>query len=260
MSGVRTDVNLRFYTNKNKSVILWVMLKKQKVGTEHDKSIATYFNEVANCKPLSKEEEYELWKKYKDGGDVKARDKLISSNLKFVASIAKQYQGRGLSYADLIAEGNIGLIKGLDKFDGERGFKVISYSVWWIRQTILEALAKRNASDDEDLPLDYEKPIMCDDDDYDTEEVNDNFVNNGFEESSDSERAEAIKFLMEYLNQRERNIITKYYGLDGAKPKTLEEIGMEYGLTKERIRQIKNTSFKKMRSVALATGMTANVF
>ena len=71
---------------------------------------------------------------------------------------------------------------------------------------------------------------------------------------------EAIKYLMEYLNQREKNIITKYYGLDGNKPKTLEEIGMEYGLTKERIRQIKNTSFKKMRSVALATGMTANVF
>ena len=73
---------------------------------------------------------------------MKARDKLISANLKFVASIAKQYQGRGLSYADLIAEGNIGLIKALDKFDGEKGFKVISYSVWWIRQTILEALER----------------------------------------------------------------------------------------------------------------------
>ena len=235
------------------------MLKKQKVGTEHDKSVTTYFSEVANCKPLSKEEEYELWRKYKYEGDMKARDRLISSNLKFVASIAKQYQGRGLSYADLIAEGNIGLIKALDKFDGERGYKIISYSVWWIRQTILEALAKRNASEDEDLPLDYEKPITTDDD-YETEVANDNITSYGFEENNELERAEAIRFLMEYLNQREKNIITKYYGLDGAKPKTLEEIGMEYGLTKERIRQIKNTSFKKMRSVALATGMTANVF
>ena len=236
------------------------MLKKQKVGTEHDKSVTTYFDEVASYKPLSHEEEYELWKKYKYEGDLKARDKLISCNLKFVASIAKQYQGRGLSYADLIAEGNIGLIKALDKFDGERGFKIISYSVWWIRQTILEALAKRNASDDEDLPFDYEKPLVTDDEDYQIEMTDDNYINDDSGENKEMAQAEAIRFLMDYLNQRERNIITKYYGLDGNKPKTLEEIGMEYGLTKERIRQIKNTSFKKMRSVALATGMTANVF
>ena len=236
------------------------MLKKQKIGTEHDKSVSTYFSEVASYKPLSKDEELELWRKYKYNGDIGARDKLISSNLKFVASIAKQYQGRGLSYADLIAEGNIGLIKALDKFDGERGYKIISYSVWWIKQTILEALAKRNASDDEDLPYDYEKPLVTDDDDYKTEMNDDTFLNDDHEGNKEMEQTEAIKFLMDYLNQREKNIITKYYGLDGNKPKTLEEIGMEYGLTKERIRQIKNTSFKKMRSVALATGMTANVF
>lgn len=238
------------------------MLKKQKVGTEHDKSVSTYFNEVAGYKPLSHDEEYELWKKYKYEGDIKARDKLISSNLKFVASIAKQYQGRGLSYADLIAEGNVGLIKALDKFDGERGYKVISYSVWWIRQTILEALSKRNASDNEDLPLDYEKPVSVNiEDDMEPQDFESGpYLNDETEKNQDFEREQTIRFLMDYLNQRERNIITKYYGLDGNKPKTLEEIGLEYGLTKERIRQIKNTSFKKMRSVALATGMTANVF
>ncbi len=236
------------------------MLKKQKVGTEHDKSVTTYFNEVANCMPLSREEEYELWKKYKYDGDMGARDKLISANLKFVASIAKQYQGRGLSYADLIAEGNIGLMKALDKFDGDRGYKVISYSVWWIKQSILEALAKRNTSDAEDLPCDYEKQYVAEDDDYQTDNEDDSYISEDFGEGDEVERTKAINFLMDYLNQRERNIITKYYGLDGNKPKTLEEIGMEYGLTKERIRQIKNMSFKKMRSVALATGMTANVF
>lgn len=236
------------------------MLKKQKVGTEHDKSVTTYFNEVANCKPLSREEEYELWKKYKYDGDMGARDKLISANLKFVASIAKQYQGRGLSYADLIAEGNIGLMKALDKFDGDRGYKVISYSVWWIKQSILEALAKRNTSDAEDLPCDYEKQYAAEDDDYQIDNEGDSYISEDFGEGDEVERTKAINFLMDYLNQRERNIITKYYGLDGNKPKTLEEIGMEYGLTKERIRQIKNMSFKKMRSVALATGMTANVF
>ena len=236
------------------------MLKKQKIGTEHDKSVSTYFNEVANYKPLSREEEFELWRKYKYDGDMAARDKLISSNLKFVASIAKQYQGRGLSYADLIAEGNIGLMKALDKFDGERGYKVISYSVWWIRQTILEALAKRNVTDGEDLPSDYEKQDTMDEEYLDPEMLGGEFVCELSAADKERERDEAIKFLMEYLNQREKNIITKYFGLDGNKPKTLEEIGMEYGLTKERIRQIKNTSFKKMRSVALATGMTANVF
>jgi RNA polymerase primary sigma factor len=236
------------------------MLKRQKIGTEHDKSVSAYFNEVAGYKPLSRDEELDLWRRYKYDGDLAARDRLVSSNLKFVASIAKQYQGRGLSYADLIAEGNIGLMKALDKFDGERGYKVISYSVWWIRQTILEALGKRNTSDAEDLPCDHEKPPVSDDDDYRSGMGDDNLLNEGLEGNVEMERAEAIRFLMDYLNQRERNIITEYYGLDWNKPKTLEEIGVEYGLTKERIRQIKNTSFKKMRSVALATGMTANVF
>lgn len=236
------------------------MLKKQKVGTEHDKSVTSYFNEVAKYKPLSRDEELELWRDYKYNGNTSARDKLISANLKFVASIAKQYQGRGLSYADLIAEGNIGLIKALDKFDGERGFKIISYSVWWIKQTILEALAKRNVTDSEDLPNDYEKEAISDDVTFNDEQTDESFISDSNGEPNKAEQTEAIKFLMEYLNQREKNIITKYYGLDGNKPKTLEEIGMEYGLTKERIRQIKNTSFKKMRSVALATGMTANAF
>ena len=235
------------------------MLKKQKVSAERDKSVSTYFDEVANFKPLSKEEELALWRKYKYEGDEKAKNKLISANLKFVASVAKQYQGRGLSYADLIAEGNIGLLKAIDKFDGERGYKIISYSVWWIKQSILEALEKRNASNDEDLTCDYEKQLDTEDDDYQIE-LNDDYVFDQSQENKEREQQAAINFLMEYLNQREKNIITKYYGLDGNKPKTLEEIGMEYGLTKERIRQIKNLSFKKMRSVALATGMTCNVF
>ena len=218
------------------------MLKKQKVGLEYDKSVTSYFNDVADFKPLTKDEEYELWSRYKYDGDIDARNRLVAANLKFVASIAKQYQGRGLSYADLIAEGNVGLIKALDKFDGERGFKVISYSVWWIRQ------------------MDYEKQMPNDDYSPQDDIAPDNFINDGLDGSREKERSEAIQFLMDYLNQREKNIITKYYGLDGNKPKTLEEIGMEYGLTKERIRQIKNTSFKKMRSVALATGMTENIF
>ena len=236
------------------------MLKKQKIAVEHDKSIGIYFEDVANFQALSREEELELWRDFKYNGNKDAKNKLITANLKFVANIAKQYQGRGLSYADLIAEGNMGLIRALDKFDGERGYKIISYAVWWIRQAILEALEKRNSSDDEDLPLDYEKPLTSDEDEYNPELNDDNYISDSYDLNAEREREAAIKFLMDYLNKRERNIITKYYGLDGNKPKTLEEIGMEYGLTKERIHQIKNQSFKKMRSVALATGMTYNVF
>ena len=237
------------------------MLKKQKVGTERDKSVTKYFNELVKCQPLTKEEEFDLWHRYKYENDIEARNKLVSANLKFVANVAKQYQGRGLSYGDLIAEGNLGLIKALDKFDGNKGYKIISYSVWWIRQTIMEALAKRNSSADEDLPCDYEKQTPIEDDtESDINYENEELLDYDFERVTETERTEAINFLMDYLNQRERNIITKYYGLDGNKPKTLEEIGVEYGLTKERIRQIKNLSFKKMRSVALATGMTATMF
>lgn len=234
------------------------MLKRQKVSTEHDKSVTAYFEDVSSFKALSREEELELWRKYKYEGDMNAKNKLVAANLKFVASVAKQYQGRGLSYADLIAEGNIGLLKAIEKFDGERGYKLISYSVWWIKQSILEALEKRNTSNDEDLPCDYEKQLDTEDDDYQIE-LNDDYVIDQSQENKEQEQTAAINFLMEYLNKRERNIITKYYGLDGNKPKTLEEIGMEYGLTKERIRQIKNLSFKKMRSVALATGMTCTM-
>ena len=236
------------------------MLKRQKVGLEYDDSVNIYFKEVADNQPLSREEEYDLWRRYKDEGDIEARNRLVSANLKFVANVAKQYMGRGLSYADLIAEGNIGLMKAIDKFDGERGFKLISYSVWWIKQTILEALAKRNASEDEDLPTDHEKQVEFDEEDSKSALGDDTYANDEYDLNEEKERSEAIKMLMDYLNQRERNIITKYYGLNGEKPKTLEEIGLEYGLTKERIRQIKNTSFKKMRSIALATGMTSNLF
>ena len=235
------------------------MLKRQKVGLEYDKSVNLYFKDVASTSPLTRDEELELWRDYKYNGNVASRDRLVVANLRFVANVARQYQGRGLSYSDLIAEGNLGLLRAIDKFDGERGYKVISYAVWWIKQSILEALEKRNASNDEDLPLDYEKPLDTDNDDYSIKINDDNYINDGSDANTEKEREAAINFLMDYLNKRERNIITKYYGLDGNKPKTLEEIGFEYGLTKERIRQIKNQSFKKMRSVALATGMTYNI-
>lgn len=226
-------------------------MKRNKNIIEYDTNIEKYFNDIGEYKPLKREEEYDLWLKYKNEDDIEARNKLISANLKFVANIAKNYQGRGLSYSDLIAEGNLGLIKGLDNFDGDRGFKIISYCVWWIKQTITEAIEKRNVMDADDLPLYNEKEILDDD----TIEQETNYHNDiGFETSNFEEQdiKQKIGSLMNFLSEKERNIITEYYGLDGTKPKTLEQIGEEFGVSKERIRQINENSFKKMRSAALS--------
>lgn len=229
------------------------MLKKKKVSNEFDKSALTYFKEIGKYSPLSQQEEYDLWHKYKFENDIDARNKLVSSNLRFVASVAKNYQGRGLSYSDLIAEGNMGLLKAIDKFDGDKGYKAISYSVWWIRQTILEALQKRNCTDSEDLPNDN---INADDEGDSLNEKIENSKNFFIADDNtidDKEKKEVIDKLMRLLTDRERQVIIEYYGLDGNEPMTLEEIGKELGLTKERVRQINEKSLKKLRYEALLT-------
>ena len=142
------------------------MIKKKKFINDFDLSSQIYFKEISQYKSLSLDEEISLWKQYKYNNDIKARDKIIKSNLKFVASVAKKYQGRGLSYSDLIAEGNYGLLRAIDKFDYKKGYKTISYSVWWIKQAILEALKERNHLDSDELPNDFEKQHMEDDEIY----------------------------------------------------------------------------------------------
>ena len=232
-------------------------MKRNKNIVEYDTNIEKYFNDISEYKPLSREEEYELWLKYKYKNDIEARNKLVSANLKFVANIAKNYQGRGLSYSDLIAEGNIGLIKGLDNFDGEKGYKIISYCVWWIKQTIKEAIEKRNSMDTEDLPTFNEK------DEFDDEVLESENYNDIPYETNDVDELDVkqkIGSLMNFLSEKERNIITEYYGLDGSKPKTLDEIGKEFGISKERIRQINENSFKKMRSAALSFNMSETIY
>lgn len=226
-------------------------MKRNKNVIDYDKSALLYFNEITKSQPLERDEEYELWKKYKEENDIEARNKLVSCNLKFVASIAKHYQGMGLSYNELISEGNCGLIRAIDKFDGNKGFKLISYSVWWIRQAIVEAIKKKNVMDADDLPI---NDVEIEDDykDDSTVVVNNDFL---FDEEAKQDKADEEKkvvgYLMNFLSDKEKNILTKYYGLDGSKPKTLEEIGKELGISKERVRQINAKSFIKMRSAAL---------
>ena len=160
--------------------------------------------------------------------------------------MARCYEGKGLSYSDLIAEGNIGLIKSIERFDETKGNKLISYSVWWIKQTILEALNKRNGISGDDFPNNEQQ-----------EEENDDLIqpqknseDGLFIEESDSfknENSETLSMILQSLNEREKTIIAHYYGLGGMKQKTYEEIGKMLSLTKERVRQIEESDLLNMR-------------
>jgi RNA polymerase primary sigma factor len=142
------------------------MIRKKKEVNNFERSSLQYCKEISEFKPLSKEEELELFKDYKYNHSLDARNKLVNANLKFVMNIAKSYYGQGLSYADLISEGNMGLMKAIDeKFDESKDCKIITYSVWWIKQMIQDAIKKRNGIEHDDLPIDTEPRSLMDDED-----------------------------------------------------------------------------------------------
>lgn len=267
------------------------------ITSRNDISIDKYLVDVSRISLITSDEEVELIKRLK-GGDQKAFDKLINANLRFVVSVAKQYQNQGLGLSDLINEGNIGLIKAARRFDETRGFKFISYGVWWIRQSILQALAdnsrlirlplnkvgalskvnsaiqlleqqlQREPSVSElsnflDIsevqvqsslrsrkrPLSMDAPLRSDGEDsgnlYDV-------LGNLNSPSPDS--AVINKSLLDelyrnlaILTQREITVLSQFFGLFGEAPKSLEDIGNNVGLTKERVRQIRESSLDKLK-------------
>ena len=258
-------------------------------------SLDKYLQEIGKEELLSVEEEVELAQRIRKG-DRKALDRLTKANLRFVVSVAKQYQNQGLSLADLINEGNVGLIKAAEKFDETRGFKFISYAVWWIRQSILQAIAEqsrivrlplnqvgsvnkinrvlsqfeqenerrpnnREIAERTDIPEEKIDEAMqingrhvsvdapfADGEDNSLLDVivNDNSPMADLELVKESLRAE-IKTALQMLNERERNIITAFFGIEQPEM-TLEEIGSKYGLTRERVRQIKEKAIRRLRS------------
>ena len=237
-------------------------------------SLEKYLQEIGKEEMLTAEEEVELAQRIKTG-DQKALERLTRANLRFVVSVAKQYQNQGLTLSDLINEGNLGLLKAAERFDETRGFKFISYAVWWIRQSILQAISEQSRI--VRLPLNqvgsvnkinreiskFEKideamnisgrhvsvdaPFSGDED----SNLLDVLVNDDnpttdmslVEESLKSEIQEALSV----LNERERNIIEASYGINQAEL-TLEEIGEKYGLSRERVRQIKEKAIRKLRT------------
>lgn len=234
---------------------------------DYEQSTNAYLKEIGNFKPLTKPVEMELWERLKvNPNDTIARDKLLTSNLKFVVNVASHYKGRGLSMSDLVAEGNVGLLKAYKKFDPTYDVKFISYSVHWIKQSILEAIEKRNGIHGDDLPTDYESQTDGVDEDY-IEADNTPELYNKLAEAEGNTEAErlmqqkiALSEVFKGLSERELFIIKSYFGLENGKQQTLEEIGEKLNLTKERVRQIKESGMKKMRSAAIGNPTVLNVY
>ena len=258
-------------------------------------SLDKYLQEIGREELVTPEEEVELAQRIRKG-DQEALEKLTRANLRFVVSVAKQYQNKGLSLPDLINEGNLGLIKAAEKFDETRGFKFISYAVWWIRQSILQALAEQSRivrlplnqvgslnkinkalskfeQENERQPSNEELSEMID---VPKEKISDTLRVSGRHVSVDAPFVEGednslldvlpnddspmadkglvneslnteIERALSTLTDREREIIKSFFGI-GCQEMTREEIGERFGLTRERVRQIKEKAIRRLKS------------
>lgn len=228
---------------------------KTSLQTDYNDEIKRYFKDIKKIKPLSRSAEKEIGIRVKNG-DESAKNELIRANLKFVVNVAKKYKGFGVPFTDLIAEGNIGLIKAANKFDYARDVKFISYAVWWIKQSIQECIKRNNTVDNMEGSTEdslVEKGAIGNADDLKVNSksvlVQDEYAN---QEELDNERKLAINELFVGLPPRERDILKYSFGLSNGKQLTLEEIGLKYKLTKERVRQLKEKALRKVRINALS--------
>ncbi|MCG8474317.1 MAG: sigma-70 family RNA polymerase sigma factor [Cytophagales bacterium] len=267
----------------------------KQITNRESQSLDKYLQEIGKVDLLTPDEEVELAKRIREG-DQMALEKLTKANLRFVVSVAKQYQNQGLSLGDLINEGNLGLIKAAQRFDETRGFKFISYAVWWIRQSILQALAEQSrivrlplnrvgslnkiSKTFSELEQKYEREPSPDElaevlevttsEVVDTMKISGRHVSmdapfvqgeenslldvleNDTEEKPDQElmndslRRE-VQRALSTLTQREADVISLYFGLNGEHAMTLEEIGEKFNLTRERVRQIKEKAIRRLR-------------
>lgn len=267
----------------------------KQVTNRETPSLDKYLHEIGKVDLITADEEVELARRIK-AGDSDALEKLIKANLRFVVSVSKQYQNQGLTLPDLINEGNLGLIKAAQRFDETRGFKFISYAVWWIRQSILQALAEQarivrlplnkigsinkinKAFGDLEQRFEREPTIqeIADVLDIAPDDIKDAIKSSGRHVSMDAPLTsdeetnmydvllnkdtpspdkelvheslrKEIERALSTLSYREANIVRLYFGLNGKHPHTLEEIGEEFNLTRERVRQIKEKAIKRLK-------------
>ena len=269
--------------------------KVKKVTADSNRALSKYLEEIGKFNPLTPDEEIDLAQKV-HVGDRAALKKLTESNLRFVVSVAKDYQGQGLPLTDLINEGNLGLIKAAERFDETRGFKFISYAVWWIRQSILQALAEHSrivrlplnrvgtiskiTKQAEVLEQQNERAPRQDEIahglEMHTNEVSDairisrrhqslnapfrdgeknsliDVIQDNAQPSPDftlmsESLKQEIKDALDTLKDRERDVIKMYFGIDREYALTLNEIGEEFSVTRERVRQIKEKAIRRLR-------------
>jgi RNA polymerase primary sigma factor len=270
-------------------------------------SLTAYLQEIGRYPLLEREAEVALAARARSG-DGTALNELVCANLRFVVTVAKKYRDQGLSLSDLINEGNIGLLRAAEKFDGEKGVRFITYAVWWIRQAMIAALSsqahavrvpahragalrrlRRSAgtlrqelgreptrreladgagvSEEEiDSSMSIANPYVSLDapiGDSDDSSLVDRLAADGGdatdEELEASARAEWIRSALGSLRERDAHILRKHFGFDGAEPMTLEDIGAEMGITRERVRQIRDRALSRLRRLPAAARLAVSV-
>jgi len=225
-------------------------------ANDFNDTVRVYYDDLKKYKPLTRAKEKRLLKKCKKG-NLKAKNEIIESNLRFVFDIARRYTGRGVSISELISDGNMGLLRAIDKFDETKDVKFISYAVWWVRQAMLESIKKKNLlsfvemEPDKDNEASLDKKLIEDEeDDVQAKDTFSNEIDEKSREINENQRL-VISDLISSLSDRERDIIENYYGLNDRKELTLTDIGKKYGLSSERVRQVKLKALRKLRSKIL---------
>ena len=267
----------------------------QEILSDEENTLRLYFDDIAESRPLSREQEVELSARIQEG-DMEARDELVQANLRFVIDVAKNYQNRGLSLSDLISAGNVGLLTAAERFDGTKGYKFISYAVWWIKQSILQTIAehartvrlplnklsllkdiskasrklgqgRESEPDVEEIAAELDVPaqeildtmlsartVRSLDESFEEDDERSllNILADNNQETPDSDVITSsartqLEEVLESLDERELRIIRLYFGLDGTEALTLEQIGGLMGLTRERVRQLKERALGKLR-------------
>ncbi|HKY61056.1 MAG TPA: sigma-70 family RNA polymerase sigma factor [Gemmatimonadota bacterium] len=278
-------------------------LSRSKRASFDEGSLDLYLKEISRYPLITRDEEARLARRIREG-DQQALEKLCRSNLRFVVSVAKKYQNQGVALADLINEGNVGLIRAAHKFDETKGIKFISYAVWWIRQAILQALAEqsrivrvplnragtlhrigrrsnallqelgREPSAEEiaiemDIPIEevrrtmsitqahlsLDAPLTPGEDNKLLDYLPDDVSPPPDESAFEGALRASIQDSLDSLKPREAKILKLYYGLDGNEAMTLEEIGSVLGITRERVRQIKEKALNRLRHVSRARAL-----
>jgi RNA polymerase primary sigma factor len=272
-------------------------VRHERTSYDGDTAIKLYLREIGQVKLLTPQEEIELAAKIKKG-DKKAREQMIKANLRLVVKIARDYEGIGLPLLDLISEGNIGLMKAVERFDPAKGGKLSTYGSWWIKQSIKRALANQSKTirlpvhlvdkiskmrrtamrlqeelgrepTDEELgeelgttasrvaqmrmaavrPASLDAPIGDEDSNNFAEVVQDESADTPYEQLEEKTVTRMLQEMVKTLDPREAIILRARFGLDGGPQKTLEEVGVKFGVTRERVRQIQNIALKKLRKM-----------